>query len=157
MKLRHLIKFLSRGTLVCALDVCADAAAASASSQQAPAAPAVTLDAAGNTSRLLQEIRSEIGDAACDADDQCHSIGVGARPCGGPEAWFAWSGKVSDRDRLTAWVAKHRDARRLDNERTGVMSNCRALPDPGAACRPRAQDGKRVCQLSGQGARGRAD
>jgi hypothetical protein len=53
MKLRHLIMFLSRGTLVCALVVGADAAAASAPSlQQAPAAPAETVHAPGNTPRL---------------------------------------------------------------------------------------------------------
>jgi hypothetical protein len=159
MKLRHLIIISARCTfdLACPLLVGAGEAATLASQpQQSPSKPAAPSKVANSIPQLLQEIKGEIGEAACDVDDQCHSIGVGERPCGGPEAYLGWSSKVSDRDRLAALVARHRDARRRENERSGLMSDCRAMPDPGAACRPRVQDGKRVCQL-GQGTQGRAD
>jgi hypothetical protein len=110
---------------------------------------------------LLLAIRAEIGDAACDTDAQCRTVGVGSRPCGGPEAYLAWSSQPSrapapktpaagDRaERLQALVAQHREARRLEHERSGVLSDCRFSPDPGAVCRPRASDNHRVCLTLG--------
>jgi hypothetical protein len=114
------------------------------------------MHAVGSTARLLQNIKDEIGDAACDADAQCHTIGIGAKSCGGPEAFLGWSSRTTDRDRLTALVAKHRDARRSEHERSDAVSDCRVISDPGAACRPRAPDGLRVCQL-GRGTAQRLD
>jgi hypothetical protein len=159
MKIRNVIILIARCTfaLACGLLVGAGEAATLASHpQQSPGKSAIPSRVANNISRLLQEIQGEIGEADCAADDQCHSIGVGERPCGGPEAWLAWSSKVSDRDRLTALVTEHRDARRQENARSGLMSNCRAMPDPGAVCGARMQDGKRICQ-PGQGTRDRVD
>jgi hypothetical protein len=156
-KPRHLITPLAGCLLACAFVVGASVATTPASPlPPQPDTPAAPTHTASNIPQLLQDIKAEIGEATCDADDQCHSIGVGQRPCGGPEAWLAWSSKVSDRDRLTALTAQHRDARRMENARSGLMSDCRAIPDPGAVCRPHAQDGRRVCQL-GQSPRGRAD
>jgi len=123
---------------------------------QQSAACAAPPDAARSTPRLLQDIKDEIGEAACDADTQCNSIGIGVKPCGGPEAFFVWSSKDADRDRLTALVTRYRDARRSENERSGAMSDCRVIPNPGAVCGPRARDGVRVCQ-PGQGGKGGAD
>jgi len=100
--------------------------------------------------QLLHAIKDEIGEAACDTDAQCHSIGVGASPCGGPEAYFSWSSMKSDGARLKVLIAQHRDGRRQEKEKSGLLSNCRAVLDPGAVCRPRAKDAKRVCQ-PGQG------
>jgi hypothetical protein len=83
---------------------------------------------------LLARIDAERGSAACDSDAQCHSIGIGARACGGPERYLAWSDKTGDGTRLRALVAAHAQARRADNARSGMMSTCLALPDPGAVC-----------------------
>lgn len=121
-----------------------------------PSGPAALSVAPPGTAQLPDEVRRELGEAACDADTQCRSIGIGVRPCGGPEAYLAWSSKVSDRARMTALVAKYNDDRRLKNQRSDIMSDCRVIPDPGAVCRPRAPDGQRVCQV-GQGGQGRLD
>ena len=94
----------------------------------------------------------EIGDAACDSNAQCQTIGVGAKACGGPETYLAWSTNASNPARLAELVSRHRDARSVENERSGKVSDCRVTPDPGAICRGRAPDGKRACQL-GQGGR----
>jgi len=147
---------------VCGICVFACALAASAAEnnsvpQQRPINRTAPLsDAAPSTVQVPEGIKDEIGEAVCDADAQCHSIGIGVKACGGPEAYVAWSSKSSDYARLTALIAKHSDDRRLKNERSGMVSDCRAIPDPGAVCRPRAPDGKRVCQL-GQGGQRRLD
>lgn len=108
-----------------------------------------------SAAHLLQAIRAEIGEALCDADNQCQSIGVGAKACGGPEGYLAWSSKHTDRQRLLDLVAQHREARRIEHASSDMVSDCRVLPDPGAACLPRGLSsgpplepaGRRACQL----------
>jgi hypothetical protein len=124
--------------------------------QQPSHAPASMPNSLRDTSQLLQDIKDAIGDAACDSDAQCQTIGIGVKPCGGAETFLGWSSKNTDRAALTTLVSRHRDARQSENERSGAVSDCRVIPDPGAVCRPRASDGVRVCQLV-QGAKGRQD
>ena len=100
-----------------------------------------------NTTSLMRDIAAEIGDAACDTDSQCRTLGVGAKACGGPEGYVAWSSKVNDAGtRLRALASAHSAERDRENERSGMRSNCSVTQDPGAVCRPRAQDGLKVCQ-----------
>jgi hypothetical protein len=108
------------------LVACACAGSGAAAPQSSP----------GSITHLLQDIKHEIGDAARDADNQCHVIGIGAKPCGGPEGFLSWSSRDSDRDRLIASVVRHRDARQAENERRGILSVCRALPAPGGLQAP---------------------
>ena len=160
---RHLRMNARHFTICSALCIVACAFAASAaepqpmpSSQQASGASAAPPHSPSSIPRLSQDIKDAIGEATCDADTECQTIGIGVRPCGGPEAFLSWSSKDTDRQRLAALVARHRDARQTENERSGALSDCRVMLDPGAVCRPRARDGARVCQL-GQGGQGRAD
>ena len=110
--------------------------------------------AADDSVALLQSIRKEIGDAACNSDAQCHVIGIGAKPCGGPDAFLAWSDRVSDRSRLLDLVSRHRAARQRENESSGIASDCSISPEPQVVCRPvetgRAAVGeRRQCLLVG--------
>lgn len=104
--------------------------ASSACRSDAPQAPA----ASNGSAPLLARIEAERGDAACDADDQCHTIGLGHKACGGPERYLAWSSKNSDGTRLRALVAEHAAARAAEDAKKGMMSTCSVVPDPGAAC-----------------------
>lgn len=85
-------------------------------------------------STLLARIEAERGAAACDTDAQCHSIGIGAKACGGPERYLAWSDKSSDGARLRALVAEHAQAHRAADAKAGMMSTCSLVTDPGAMC-----------------------
>lgn len=98
----------------------------------------------------LARVSSLIGDAACDSQSQCRTVGIGARPCGGPESWLAWSTKVTDPRALQEAVQAQVQAAKEANQRSGLASDCRMRPEPTAVCRPRAGDGKKTCQL-GQG------
>jgi len=95
-------------------------------------------------------VNSLIGDAACDTQSQCRTVGIGARPCGGPESWLAWSIKSTDPRALQDAVQAQAQAAKDANQRSGLASDCRVRPEPTAVCRPRASDGKKTCQL-GQG------
>lgn len=104
--------------------------ASSACRSDAPQAPPT----ASASAPLLARIEAERGDAACDSDSQCHTIGVGHKACGGPERYLAWSSKHSDGARLRALVAEHAAARSAEDTKAGMMSTCSVVPDPGATC-----------------------
>ena len=104
--------------------------ASSACRSDAPQAPST----ATGSAPLLARIEAERGTAACDTDEQCHTIGVGHKACGGPERYLAWSSKHSDGTRLRALVAEHAAARRAEDAKNGMMSTCSVVQDPGATC-----------------------
>lgn len=99
--------------------------------------------------RMLKSLEAEIGEARCSSDAQCHSLAVGAKACGGPEGYRAWSSQHSgDGKKLQALADQQAAARRAEQSQGGMMSNCAIEPDPGARCqagrcvlRPRAAAG----------------
>ena len=130
------------GTLV--LFMMASACASDPSMAPVGAPPAGDLA----SSSLVAQIRSEIGDAACDGPQQCRSIAVGAKSCGGPEGYLAWSGKRTDEQRLKSLVEKHAASRKEENQRSGMLSTCVFETDPGATC----QAGRCILGPRGPGA-----
>lgn len=104
-------------------------------------APAAT-DSAG----LLHQIQAQAADLACDTSQQCHALPVGAKACGGPESYLPWSSKRQDGSALRELAARHAALRRADNAKSGMLSNCLALPEPGASC----QAGRCVLGTSAQ-------
>jgi hypothetical protein len=87
------------------------------------------------TTSLWRQIQVANTDLTCDNNSQCHSLGIGAKACGGPENYLAWSSKNSDGAQLKTLVAQHAAARRADDKRQGMMSTCSMVSDPGASCR----------------------
>lgn len=98
-----------------------------------PVAKAATPAAAGG-SDLLQQLRSEIGTAACDTSQQCKTIAVGHKACGGPETYLAWSSKGSDAGKVRTLADAYGAQRKSENIASGMMSTCSAVMDPGASC-----------------------
>ena len=83
---------------------------------------------------LLVRIRNTIGSASCTASDECKTVGVGARACGGPEGYLAYSTSVTASAPLEALAARHAERRRAEVSASGRASTCNFLPDPGAVC-----------------------
>lgn len=106
----------------------------------AAALAATTLAACAQTpaepesQRLSRELRTLIGPAACTADSQCRSLPVGAKACGGPAGYWAWSTQGGDAERIAALAARQAEAQKKENEASGLRSNCAMAVDPGAAC-----------------------
>ncbi len=96
------------------------------SSAQTPAEP--------ESQRLARELRDLIGPAACHSDSQCRTVAVGARPCGGPAGYWAWSTQGTDAERLTTLAQRQAAAEKAEQQARGLRSNCRVLTDPGAIC-----------------------
>lgn len=96
------------------------------------AAPA-TADDSPDAAATLARIRALAADARCRDSSQCHSLPLGAKPCGGPEAYLPWSSAGADGQRLQA-LARRYQAQRV-KENAGLASDCRFVEDPGAVCR----------------------
>jgi hypothetical protein len=116
--------------LLAGCTACTGAATQTAPSQGAPAPAAQA--GAGDT---LARIRAMIGTPSCSGDAQCHTLAVGHKSCGGPESYLAWSsGKTSEAE-LQALAERYKEERRAADAASGMVSNCRFMPDPGAVCR----------------------
>ena len=113
----------------------ADAPAASpAASPVTPQAAQPAASAPPSTNTLAQ-ITGLIGKAACTSDKQCQVLPVGARPCGGPASYLAWSNAKTSGAELQALADRHRSEQQASNTRSGMVSDCRAIAPPAAACR----------------------
>lgn len=88
-----------------------------------------------NAAALWQKIEAQNADTGCDRDSQCHTIAVGAKACGGPERYLAWSDRAQDGAKLKQLVAQHAAARVEEDKRGHVLSNCMMAVDAGAVCR----------------------
>lgn len=98
---------------------------------------AVAQPAPASTEQLAAQIQALVGDAACDGPAQCRTIAVGARACGGPDSYLAWSTLRTDERRLRELVRQHAEQRRADNRAERSASICLMETDPGATCRAR--------------------
>jgi hypothetical protein len=96
----------------------------------APSATAAPADSA----TLEAQLREQIGDAPCSSDSQCHTLAWGTKACGGPERWVPWSSQNADAATVKSLGERYATARREDHLRTGGVSTCFMLADPGAHC-----------------------
>lgn len=96
--------------------------------------PRSTAPATAALGAVARRIDTLIGDAACGTDADCATVGIGWLACGGPQSWRAWSRTATQAAALDAAVAAHRALRQKEIERTGEMSLCALVPDPGAFC-----------------------
>lgn len=128
MTLSLIPRLASAGLLLLMTGACASPPSAQPAS---PTTPTPTTDAG----KLWQQIEAVSASAPCDNDSQCHTIGTGARACGGPERYLPWSSKQDDGAALRQLVARHAAMRRAEDQRDAMMSTCSVVSDPGASCR----------------------
>ena len=95
-------------------------------------------------SKTLGELRALGRNPGCTADQQCKTVPVGAKSCGGPESYMAYSTASVSADKAQALAERYRKEREAENKASGLVSDCRYLMDPGASCRAGS------CQLGGQ-------
>jgi hypothetical protein len=113
----------------------------------APTAPAAAAPAPG----LLAQIRALAADTSCTSSAQCHTLALGARACGGPQSYMAWSSAHTDGAALRVLGERHAQQEKARIAASGEMSDCRMSVDPGAECRAGA------CQLRSAAAGASAD
>jgi hypothetical protein len=84
--------------------------------------------------QLGEAIDMEIADARCDNDNHCKAIAIGANPCGGPEAYKAYSTAQSDTARLEKLAAQYEAVRKTLHLKLGTLGTCVVLPEPPVRC-----------------------
>ena len=82
----------------------------------------------------MQQLQAEVGDAACDSSAQCKTVAIGHKACGGPESYMPWSSKRSDAARVASLAADLTAERKTQNVKSGMISTCSLVMDPGAVC-----------------------
>ncbi|UUZ56385.1 hypothetical protein LP419_14955 [Massilia sp. H-1] len=82
----------------------------------------------------MQQLKAEIGIAACDTSAQCKTIAVGHKACGGPEGYLAYSTKTGDAAKVAKLAADYNTERKNQTAKSGMMSTCSVVLDPGATC-----------------------
>ncbi|WP_233079417.1 hypothetical protein [Rheinheimera soli] len=70
----------------------------------------------------------------CEQDNQCKVIGVGARPCGGPDQYLIYSTQQTDEKMLSYTNERYQKLKKQQNEKLGLMSTCQMLLPPVSAC-----------------------
>ncbi|UVW29947.1 hypothetical protein [Massilia sp. H6] len=103
----------------------------------APAAPITSPPQAAppaSAQDTLSRIRAHIGKAACSDNSQCRTLAVGARACGGPETYLAYSAADGQDAALRALAERYQKERQAQNAASGMISTCVFMPDPGAVC-----------------------
>lgn len=116
-----------------------------------PLAAPASAPAAASLARLEQLIAAP----SCQVDADCAVIGIGSRPCGGPERYAAWSRRVSDEAVLKQAAARHAEVRRQADAAAGIAGTCVVLPQPAVRCLLAAPARAGRCELMpGQGGSG---
>lgn len=124
------------GTLLLAVagSACSGVSGTTAAEPPRASTPAAPVKTAAPATDELGQLRAAIGNAACDTAQQCKTIAVGHKACGGPETYLAWSTKTTDEAKLKRLADAYGAKRKAENLASGMMSNCAMTMDPGATC-----------------------
>jgi hypothetical protein len=99
--------------------------------QAGTAASAPTGDLATANAQLEATLNNA---SACTADTECHSVAVGAKACGGPTGYRAYSSKTVSTASVEAQAQRQRDLAAEAARASHQVSPCFMLADPGAHC-----------------------
>lgn len=79
---------------------------------------------------LHQAIEAEIGTPRAETAEQCRTVALGAKPCGGPWRYLVYSSAVSDEKRLGKLVSEYNALERKLNVEEGRISDCSFVVEP---------------------------
>ena len=94
-------------------------------------ASAASVDYAAVHAKLESTLQ---GASACTADSECRSIAVGAKACGGPTGYRAYSSQKADPATVEALAGQDHDLAMQAARDSHQVSPCFMLADPGARC-----------------------
>lgn len=106
-------------------------AACSSTGQPVNEAPSAKKASSEDLYTAIQRLTS---DKSCDTDEQCSSIGIGARPCGGPEKYMIYSKPNTDEKKLASAVDQYYLIQKLKNEKLKKLGICVVATPPEVEC-----------------------
>ena len=91
--------------------------------------------ASGDLASVDAKLDTTLANAsACTVDTECHSVAVGAKACGGPTGYRAYSSKTVSSASVDAMAQQERDLAAQAARASHQVSTCYMLGDPGAHC-----------------------
>lgn len=90
---------------------------------------------AGSQASAREHLLRLTQDRTCTSNQQCRTVPMGAKPCGGPQGYMAYSIATADPAKVADLAERYRQEKEAANARSGMASDCRAVTDPGAVCR----------------------
>ena len=84
--------------------------------------------------RLREQISALIGEARCRNLVNCRLVGLGVRPCGGPEEYVAYSIWNTDREGIGIVVSEYNLLREDLMLETDEVGTCESVPKPDVNC-----------------------
>lgn len=118
------------------VDAALAASAPAVSAAHVPPPPTIATGAAtGDLASVQAQLDSTLDKAAaCSADTECHAVAVGAKACGGPTGYRAYSDKTIATASVDALAQRQRDLSAQAARESHEVSTCFMLADPGARC-----------------------
>ena len=83
---------------------------------------------------LRERITLLIGRARCNNIVNCRIVGLGSRPCGGPEEYVAYSIWDTQAGKMSSLAAEYNFLREEVNAAGGTVGICNVLPEPAINC-----------------------
>lgn len=84
------------------------------------------------------QLDKTLADAArCSTDNECRSVAVGGKACGGPTGYRAYSSKLADVAAVERLADQERHLSLAAARASGRVSPCYMVADPGARCEAR--------------------
>ncbi|MCT6698390.1 hypothetical protein [Rheinheimera sp. 4Y26] len=80
---------------------------------------------------MYQDIVQLVGSAKASSVAQCRVVGLGAKPCGGPQSYLVYSAEQGNETELLARVARYNQLVQQHNQQLGLISDCAVVPKPG--------------------------
>jgi len=105
--------------------------------QAAPATDAASPPSKPSGSRAEVEARLDRmlkAAESCSGPDECRTVPVGGKACGGPTGYRAYSAKGADPEAVEALAREEHELAMADARASGRVSNCMIQADPGARC-----------------------
>jgi hypothetical protein len=91
--------------------------------------------AAGELASVHAQLEATLANAsACSADSQCRTVATGAKACGGPTAYRAYSASKADPKAVADLAQREHELGMAEARASGEVSPCFMLADPGAHC-----------------------
>ena len=113
------------------------ASAPAVSAAHVPPPPAIASGVAPSSdlASVHAKLESTLTNAsACTVDTECHSVAIGAKACGGPTGYRAYSSKTISTASVDALAQQERDLAAQAARNSHQVSTCYMLADPGAHC-----------------------
>lgn len=95
--------------------------------ESVPQKSQAVVEPADDMEALGMEIRRMIKTPKADTPEQCKIVGMGRKPCGGPERYLLYSEKTMSSDDVALFLEKlnrYNELARRFNEKSGRISDC---------------------------------